>query len=74
MYGACSGTKKKATWNHGWQYEKARNVPGPFKGRGKLTVKSNAESGVSYSDILLIVPPEKIGCVIEVKYAENGGG
>lgn len=45
---------------------------GLLRAEGSWVVKSNAESGNGYSDILLIVPPEKIGCVIEVKYAENG--
>ncbi len=35
-------------------------------------VKSNVESGNVYSDIPVEIPAEKIGCVIEVKYAENG--
>lgn len=35
-------------------------------------VKSNAESGVGYTDIMVRIPSEKIGCIIEVKYAENG--
>ncbi len=34
--------------------------------------KSNIESGIGYTDIKIIVPAEKIGCIIEVKYAENG--
>lgn len=34
-------------------------------------VKSSVESGNGYSDILIKIPSEKIGCVIEVKYAEN---
>ncbi len=34
-------------------------------------VRSNAESGDGYSDILIEIPEEKTGCVIEVKYAEN---
>ena len=45
---------------------------GLLRAEGSWVVKSNAESGNGYSDILLIVPPEKIGCVIEVKYAEDG--
>lgn len=45
---------------------------GLLRAEGSWVVKSNAESGDGYSDILLIVPPEKTGCVIEVKYAENG--
>lgn len=35
-------------------------------------IKSNQESGLGYCDILLLVPDEKIGCAIELKYAENG--
>lgn len=35
-------------------------------------VKSNAESGTGYMDIMIRIPAEKIGCIIEVKYAEDG--
>lgn len=35
-------------------------------------VKSNAESGMGYTDIMVRIPSEKTGCVLEVKYAENG--
>lgn len=35
-------------------------------------IKSNHESGLGYCDILLMVPGDKIGCAIELKYAENG--
>ena len=35
-------------------------------------VKSNAESGIGYSDILVEVPDNRTGIVIELKYAENG--
>ncbi len=34
-------------------------------------VKSNRESGDGYSDILIKIDSEKIGIIIEVKYAEN---
>ena len=34
--------------------------------------KSNAESGTGYSDILIEVPDNRTGIVIELKYAENG--
>ena len=34
--------------------------------------KSNAESGIGYSDILIEVPDNRTGIVIELKYAENG--
>ena len=45
---------------------------GLLRAEGSWRVKSNAESGTGYSDILLIVPKEKTGCVIEIKYAEKG--
>ena len=35
-------------------------------------VKSNAESGIGDSDILVEVPNNRTGIVIELKYAENG--
>lgn len=35
-------------------------------------VRSNAESGEGYSDILVEVPESRTGVVIELKYAENG--
>lgn len=35
-------------------------------------VKSNAESGIGYTDIMISIPAKKIGCVIEVKYAQDG--
>jgi hypothetical protein len=35
-------------------------------------VKSNAESGEGYSDILVEVPESRTGVVIELKYAEGG--
>lgn len=35
-------------------------------------IKSNTESGDGYSDILIEIPAEKIGCLIEIKYAEYG--
>ncbi len=35
-------------------------------------IKSNAESGTGYSDILIEVPDNRTGIVIELKYAENG--
>ena len=34
--------------------------------------KSNTESGIGYSDILVEIPDNRIGIAIEVKYAENG--
>lgn len=35
-------------------------------------IKSNAEFGTGYSDILVEVPDNRTGIVIELKYAENG--
>lgn len=35
-------------------------------------IKSNAESGTGYSDILIETPDNRTGIVIELKYAENG--
>ncbi len=35
-------------------------------------IKSNAESGTGYSDILVEVPNNRTGIVIELKYAESG--
>lgn len=35
-------------------------------------VKSNAESGIGYTDIQIEIPSEKTGCIIEVKYAQDG--
>ena len=45
---------------------------GLLKAEGNFIVKSNAESGIGYTDIMVVVPGEKAGCIIEVKYAENG--
>lgn len=45
---------------------------GLLRAEGSWSVRSNAESGGGYTDIMLEVPSAKTGCVIEVKYAENG--
>ena len=34
-------------------------------------VRSNPESGEGYSDILVEIPDDGVGCVMEIKYAEN---
>ena len=39
---------------------------------GNWLVKSNEESGEGYSDILIEVPENRTGIVIEMKYAEEG--
>ena len=45
---------------------------GLLKVNGRWSAKSNAESGTGYTDIKLTSSLKKTGCVIEVKYAENG--
>ncbi len=44
---------------------------GLFGNRNDWKVKSNAESGDGYSDILVEVEDKEIGIIIELKYAEN---
>ena len=45
---------------------------GLLRAEDSWIVTSNAESGLGYTDIRLEIPILKTGCVIEVKYAENG--
>lgn len=45
---------------------------GLLKAEGNWITKSNAESGTGYTDIMLMIPADKTGCIFEVKYAENG--
>lgn len=45
---------------------------GLLQSEADWVVKSNLESGIGYTDILIAIPKEKIGCVIETKYAEQG--
>lgn len=45
---------------------------GLLRAEGSWIIKSNVESGIGYTDIRLEIPREKTGCIIEVKYAENG--
>ena len=45
---------------------------GLLRAEGSWSVRSNAESGTGYTDIQLGIPTTRVGCVIEVKYAENG--
>ena len=44
---------------------------GLLRGQGKWKVRSNLESGTGYADIVVEIPQEKTGLVIEVKYAET---
>lgn len=45
---------------------------GLLSGEDSWIVKTNAESGNGYSDILIKIPFSQTGCIIEVKYAEQG--
>lgn len=45
---------------------------GLLQAEGSWIVRSNIEAGTGYTDIQIEVPTENIGCIIEVKYAENG--
>lgn len=45
---------------------------GLLRAEGSWSVRSNAESGIGYTDIRLEIPATRVGCVIEVKYAEKG--
>lgn len=44
---------------------------GLFTHMSDWVVKSNVESGDGYSDILIKIPADKIGIVIEIKFGEN---
>ena len=44
---------------------------GLLRSQGNWVVKSNAETGEGYSDIT-VQTPDRIGIVIELKYAEDG--
>ena len=57
-------TNMKENFYHGM-------VLGLLRSQGNWLVKSNAETGESYSDIS-IQTPERVGIVIELKYADNG--
>lgn len=45
---------------------------GLLRANGNWFVKSNLESGTGYADIIVEIHFERIGCVFEIKYAENG--
>lgn len=61
----CAKKEMKENFYHGM-------ILGLLQAEGSWALKSNAESGVGYADIRLEIPATKTGCVIEVKYAENG--
>ena len=43
-----------------------------FWDKSSWLIKSNTEAGIGYSDILVEVPTNRTGIVIELKYAEGG--
>ena len=57
--------EKKENFYHGM-------LLGLLRFREDWYIKSNAESGAGYSDILIEIPQKRIGIVIEMKYAEQG--
>lgn len=61
----CGKKDRKENFYHGM-------LLGLLQAEGSWIVRSNSESGTGYADIQLEIPSEKIGCVIEVKYAEGG--
>lgn len=61
----CTKKEMKENFYHGM-------LLGLLQAEGSWVVKSNTESGVGYTDIRLELPSEKTGCIIEIKYAENG--
>lgn len=44
---------------------------GLFAGMNNWRIKSNAEAGEGYSDIIIEIDDKEIGIIIEVKYAEK---
>ena len=59
-----SGREKKENFYHGM-------ILGLLRYKENRLVKSNAESGEGYSDILIEVPESRTGIVVEIKYAED---
>ena len=57
--------EKKENFYHGM-------LLGLLRFREDWYIKSNAESGAGYSDILIEIPQKRVGIVIEMKYAEQG--
>ena len=59
-----SGREKKENFYHGI-------LLGHLRYKGNWLIKSNAESGEGYSDILIEIPESRTGIIIEIKYAEG---
>lgn len=60
-----TATAKKENFYHGM-------LLGLLGYKDNWIIRSNAESGTGYSDILIEIPESRTGIVIEVKYAEKG--
>lgn len=45
---------------------------GILKGNIAWIIKSNQESGEGYADIIMEIPEQRIGCIFEMKYAQDG--
>lgn len=59
-----SGREKKENFYHGI-------LLGLLRYKENWLIKSNAESGEGYSDILIEIPESRTGIIIEIKYAEG---
>ena len=59
-----SGREKKENFYHGI-------LLGLLRYKENWLIKSNAESGEGYSDILIEIPKSRTGIIIEIKYAEG---
>ena len=45
---------------------------GILRGNIAWIIKSNQESGGGYADIIMEIPEQRIGCIFEMKYAQDG--
>ena len=45
---------------------------GILRGNIAWIIKSNQESGEGYADIIMEIPEQRIGCIFEMKYAQDG--
>lgn len=45
---------------------------GILRGNIGWIIKSNQESGDGYADIIMEIPEQRIGCIFEMKYAQDG--
>lgn len=61
----CSKKEMKENFYHGM-------LLGILQCERNWIVRSNQESGLGYVDIMVQMPREKAGCIVEIKYAEAG--